>query len=149
MEKPSSGAPRPFWTWDWRTSSPYERACLIAGLIKERKIKGKVIILDHPAVMSVQDRTKGFEEAISKHPDIEIVGVNDLTDNKVLAHLLKYDTILGRLDADVTATETSIKVGDQEIAAFSERNPAHGPLCPVNGWCEPNGTGSGGSNCTA
>jgi glyceraldehyde 3-phosphate dehydrogenase len=56
--------------------------------------------------------------------DMEIVGVNDLTDNKSLAHLLKFDTILGRLDADVTYTDTSIKVGDQEIAAFAERDPA-------------------------
>ena len=57
--------------------------------------------------------------------DIEIVGVNDLTDNAVLAHLLKYDTILGRLDADVSATEDAIMVGDQRIAAFAERDPAN------------------------
>jgi glyceraldehyde 3-phosphate dehydrogenase len=56
--------------------------------------------------------------------DIEIVGVNDLTDNKSLAHLLKFDSILGRLDADVDYTDSSIKVGDQEIAAFAERDPA-------------------------
>ena len=57
--------------------------------------------------------------------DIEIVGVNDLTDNAVLAHLLKYDSILGRLDADVSATEDAIMVGDQRIAAFAERDPAN------------------------
>jgi glyceraldehyde 3-phosphate dehydrogenase len=56
--------------------------------------------------------------------DLEIVGVNDLTDNKSLAHLLKYDSILGRLDAEVSYTDDSIKVGDQEIAAFAERDPA-------------------------
>jgi glyceraldehyde 3-phosphate dehydrogenase len=56
--------------------------------------------------------------------DLEIVGVNDLTDNKSLAHLLKFDSILGRLDADVSYTDSSIKVGDQEIAAFAERDPA-------------------------
>ena len=56
--------------------------------------------------------------------DIEIVGVNDLTDNAVLAHLLKYDSILGRLDADVSATDDAIMVGDQRIAAFAERDPA-------------------------
>ena len=56
--------------------------------------------------------------------DIEIVGVNDLTDNKSLAHLLKYDSILGRLDADVSSSDTAIQVGDQEIAAFAERDPA-------------------------
>ncbi len=56
--------------------------------------------------------------------DIEVVGVNDLTDNASLAHLLKYDSILGRLDADVTASESAIRVGDQEITAFAERDPA-------------------------
>jgi glyceraldehyde 3-phosphate dehydrogenase len=56
--------------------------------------------------------------------DIEIVGVNDLTDNATLAHLLKYDSILGRLDADVTATSDAIVVGDSEIKAFAERDPA-------------------------
>jgi glyceraldehyde 3-phosphate dehydrogenase len=56
--------------------------------------------------------------------DIEIVAVNDLTDNASLAHLLKFDSILGRLDTDVSSTETAIKVGDREIAAFAERDPA-------------------------
>ena len=44
--------------------------------------------------------------------DIEIVAVNDLTDNASLAHLLKFDSILGRLDTEVTSTDTAIKVGD-------------------------------------
>ncbi|MFT4262088.1 MAG: type I glyceraldehyde-3-phosphate dehydrogenase [Nocardioides sp.] len=57
--------------------------------------------------------------------DIEIVAVNDLSDNAVLAHLLKYDTILGVLDADVTATGDEIKVGDQIVKAFAERDPAN------------------------
>ena len=56
--------------------------------------------------------------------DIEIVGVNDLTDNAVLAHLLKYDSILGRLDADVSSTSDAIVVGGKEIKAFAERDPA-------------------------
>jgi len=57
--------------------------------------------------------------------DIEIVAVNDLTDNATLAHLLRFDTILGRLDADVTSTESAITVGGREIAAFAERDPAN------------------------
>jgi glyceraldehyde 3-phosphate dehydrogenase len=57
--------------------------------------------------------------------DIEIVGVNDLSDNAVLAHLLKYDTVLGPLDADVVATEGEIKVGDQVITVFADRDPAN------------------------
>ena len=56
--------------------------------------------------------------------DIEVVGVNDLTDNASLAHLLRFDTILGRLDAEVTATEDAIVVGGHEIKAFEERDPA-------------------------
>ena len=47
-----------------------------------------------------------FRAVRASGADIEIVGVNDLTDNKTLAHLLKYDTILGRLDADVSSTDT-------------------------------------------
>ena len=47
--------------------------------------------------------------------DIEIVGVNDLTDNATLAHLLKYDSILGPLDAEVEATDAAIIVGGKEI----------------------------------
>ncbi len=65
-----------------------------------------------------------FRAARASGADIEIVGVNDLTDNAVLAHLLKYDSILGRLDADVSSDESSIKVGDQTIATFAERDPA-------------------------
>ena len=66
-----------------------------------------------------------FRAARAAGADIEIVAVNDLTDNKTLAHLLKYDSILGRLDADVSSDESSIKVGDQTIAAFAERDPAN------------------------
>ena len=65
-----------------------------------------------------------FRAVRASDADIEIVGVNDLTDNAVLAHLLKYDTILGRLDADVSSTDTAIVVGGREIAAFAERDPA-------------------------
>ncbi|MDN4174810.1 type I glyceraldehyde-3-phosphate dehydrogenase [Nocardioides sp. SOB77] len=57
--------------------------------------------------------------------DIEIVAVNDLTDNTSLAPLLKFDSILGRLDADVTATADEIRVGDQVIKTFAERDPAN------------------------
>jgi glyceraldehyde 3-phosphate dehydrogenase len=65
-----------------------------------------------------------FRAVRASGADIEIVGINDLTDNKVLAHLLKYDSILGRLDADVSSTDTSIVVGGTNITAFEERNPA-------------------------
>ncbi|NYG55779.1 type I glyceraldehyde-3-phosphate dehydrogenase [Nocardioides perillae] len=65
-----------------------------------------------------------FRAVRASGADIEIVGVNDLTDNASLAHLLKFDSILGRLDADVSATEDSILVGDQTVRAFAERDPA-------------------------
>jgi glyceraldehyde 3-phosphate dehydrogenase len=60
----------------------------------------------------------------SDGPDLEIVGVNDLTDNATLAHLLKYDSILGRLGLPVTHTDTTITVGDRVIRATAERDPA-------------------------
>jgi glyceraldehyde 3-phosphate dehydrogenase len=56
--------------------------------------------------------------------DIEIVGINDLTDNETLAHLLKYDSILGRLGKEVTYTSDSITVGGKKIAVMSERDPS-------------------------
>ena len=64
-----------------------------------------------------------FRAVRASGADIEIVGVNDLTDNASLAHLLKYDSILGRLDADVSSDESSILVGDQRIAVSAERDP--------------------------
>ncbi len=59
--------------------------------------------------------------------DIEIVAANDLMDNASIAHLLKYDSVLGVLKADVSATEDSITVGDQTIKVFAERDPAQIP----------------------
>ncbi len=59
--------------------------------------------------------------------DFEIVGINDLTDNATLAHLLKYDSILGRLSQTVTHTESSITVGGKTIAVSAERDPANIP----------------------
>ena len=55
--------------------------------------------------------------------NIDFVAVNDLTDAKTLAHLLKYDSIHGILDADIKAKENSIVVNKKEIKIFSERDP--------------------------
>jgi glyceraldehyde 3-phosphate dehydrogenase len=68
-----------------------------------------------------------FRAVHASGADIEIVGVNDLTDNATLAHLLRYDSILGRLDAEVTATEDALVVDGTEIKAFAERDPANLP----------------------
>ena len=65
--------------------------------------------------------------ALAQGADIEIVAVNDLTDNKTLAHLLKYDSILDKLDEDVTYSEDSITVGGKVIKALEERDPTKLP----------------------
>ncbi len=59
--------------------------------------------------------------------NFEIVGINDLTDNATLAHLLKYDSILGRLKQPVTFTDTTITVGGKTISVTAERDPANIP----------------------
>lgn len=59
--------------------------------------------------------------------DIQIVGINDLTDTKTLAHLLKYDSILGRLGVPVVAEEGAIIVDGVRIPVFAERDPAQLP----------------------
>jgi glyceraldehyde 3-phosphate dehydrogenase len=68
-----------------------------------------------------------FRAVLTSGADIEVVGVNDLTDNKTLAHLLKYDSILGRLPGDVSYTEDSITAGGQTFKALAVRNPAELP----------------------
>ena len=57
-------------------------------------------------------------------PDIDFVAVNDLTDTKTLAHLLKYDSVLGNLDHEITSTENGISVEGEEFRVFSQRDPA-------------------------
>ncbi len=64
-----------------------------------------------------------FRAAQASGHDIEIVGVNDLTDNATLAHLLKYDSILGRLAGEVTSDADSISVDGKSFKAFAERDP--------------------------
>jgi len=59
--------------------------------------------------------------------NFEIVGINDLTDNATLAHLLKYDSILGRLKVPVTFTDSTITVGGKTISVSAERDPANIP----------------------
>jgi len=68
-----------------------------------------------------------FRAALAKGSDVEIVAVNDLTDNKALAHLLKYDSINGRLDATVELEGDKIIVNGKPILVFAERDPANLP----------------------
>jgi glyceraldehyde 3-phosphate dehydrogenase len=57
-------------------------------------------------------------------PDIDFVAVNDLTDTKTLAHLLKYDSVLGNLDSEISMTENGIKVDNDDFKVFTQRDPA-------------------------
>ena len=66
-----------------------------------------------------------FRAVLAQGADIEIVGINDLTDNATLAHLLKYDSILGRLGLEVSHTDDTITVDGKTFAASAERDPAN------------------------
>src|SRR6185369_12693961 len=68
-----------------------------------------------------------YRAALAKGADIELVGVNDLTDNTTLAHLLKYDSILGRLPYEVKATADEITVNGKTFKALAERDPSKLP----------------------
>jgi glyceraldehyde 3-phosphate dehydrogenase len=65
-----------------------------------------------------------FRAVQASGADIEVVGVNDLTDNAALAHLLKYDSILGRFPGEVKASADEITVGGKSFKALAERDPA-------------------------
>ncbi|BAK15196.1 type I glyceraldehyde-3-phosphate dehydrogenase [Solibacillus sp. FSL W7-1472] len=67
-----------------------------------------------------------FREAM-KHEEFEVVAVNDLTDAKQLAHLLKYDSVHGVYDADVQAEEDAFIVNGKRIQVLSEKDPAQLP----------------------
>ncbi len=68
-----------------------------------------------------------FRAIVASGADIEVVGVNDLTDNKTLAHLLKYDTVLGKFPGEVTYDDDNIYVDGKAIKALAEREPANLP----------------------
>jgi len=73
-----------------------------------------------------------FRAALKQNAPFEIVAVNDLTDNETLAHLLKYDSILGRLGAKVSHTEDSITVDGKTFKVFAEKDPAQIPWGDVD-----------------
>ncbi len=67
---------------------------------------------------------RNFFRAIkAQGADVEVVAVNDLTDPKTLAHLLKHDSVLGNFDADITSTDDSIVVDGETIKVYAERDP--------------------------
>src|SRR5215216_2310801 len=65
-----------------------------------------------------------FRAARKRGADIEFVAVNDLGDAKTMAHLLKYDSVLGPFDEEVEAVDGGIRVGDEELQLLTERDPA-------------------------
>ncbi|MEY4163365.1 MAG: glyceraldehyde 3-phosphate dehydrogenase [Actinomycetota bacterium] len=62
--------------------------------------------------------------ALASNAPVEIVAVNDLTDIATLAHLIKYDSILGRINQEVTFDENSLTIGGKKIRVFAEKDPA-------------------------
>jgi len=68
-----------------------------------------------------------YRAVVASEADIDVVGVNDLTDTLTLAHLLKYDSTLGRLGADIEVSDDAITVGGKRMAALKERDPAQLP----------------------
>ncbi len=70
---------------------------------------------------------RNFFRASYQDPDIDIVAVNDITDSKTLAHLLKYDSVLGILEADIKSSENAIIANDKTIKVLSEKDPGNLP----------------------
>lgn len=62
--------------------------------------------------------------AMMNHPELEVVAVNDLTDSKTIAHLLKYDSVHGKLLADVQVTDNGFSVDGKEVVVLAERDPS-------------------------
>jgi len=64
---------------------------------------------------------------LDNYSDLEVAAINDLTDTKILAYLLKYDSLYGIYDKTVSSTEDSLTVGDKKIKVFSEKDPKNLP----------------------
>jgi glyceraldehyde 3-phosphate dehydrogenase len=66
---------------------------------------------------------RNFLRCCINDPEIDVVGINDITNTEVLAHLLKYDSVLGRLDGTVELSDGDLVVNNKHIKVFSERDP--------------------------
>ncbi len=64
-----------------------------------------------------------FRRIIEKHPELKVVAINDLTDNKTLAHLLKYDSIYGTYGKKIGSNSEGISVGQEKFKVFAEKDP--------------------------
>ena len=90
-----------------------------------------------------------FRAALEQGADIEVVAVNDLTDTKTLAHLLKYDSIKGRFDGEVSHDEDGIIVNGKKIKVLAQRNPADLPWGDVDVVMECTGIFTSKEKCKA
>src|SRR5919106_2243235 len=68
-----------------------------------------------------------FRAAKQRGSDLDLVAVNDITDSKTLAHLLRYDSVLGTFDRDIAVSENGIRVDGDELRVLAERDPASLP----------------------
>jgi glyceraldehyde 3-phosphate dehydrogenase len=68
-----------------------------------------------------------FRAHLERGGEFEVVAINDLGDAKTMGHLLKYDSVLGQLDVDVSVSDGIIRAGPAELKVLSERDPAHLP----------------------
>ena len=75
---------------------------------------------------------RNFLRASLNNPNIDIVAVNDLTPPATIAHLLKYDSTHGRIDAEVSVSDSGIKVGNKTIKVYAERSPEALPWGKLN-----------------
>ena len=68
-----------------------------------------------------------FRRIIEKHPDLEVVAINDLTDPQTLGHLLRYDSIYGRYEKEIKIEEGCLVVEDKKIKIFAKADPQELP----------------------
>jgi glyceraldehyde 3-phosphate dehydrogenase len=68
-----------------------------------------------------------FRAVMETDSDLEIIGINDITDPRTLAHLLKYDSVYGRFQAEVSHQENAITVNGRKVQVFAQRDPAQIP----------------------
>src|SRR4051812_31408567 len=74
-----------------------------------------------------------FRAALESEADVDIVAVNDITDAKTLAHLLKYDTVYGPLKEDVGTGEGIIVIGGHDVQVLAQKDPAALPWSDLDG----------------
>ena len=68
-----------------------------------------------------------FTRAIQNHPNIQLIAINDLADTKTLAHLLKYDSVHGKFNGEISTKENNLIINNNTIKILSERNPENLP----------------------